>query len=186
MCFTEKGCCQCIARLRKRAKPWRQGCPVGEWCRIRKLLRKQAKPTRQGRPVGAAMCRRGSQIPCASPQQSKVKMAPTRKCRTWSWDGRVQPELTSRSNEDVHEKGCYGQPSSARQNATRECARNTRSARAQGVHGYSYQPNDRCALRSHEDVHEKGCYGQPSSAHQNCHPRVCKNMPPESVQEIRS
>ena len=86
MCFTEKGCCQCIARLRKRAKPWRQGCPVGEWCRIRKLLRKQAKPTRQGRPVGAAMCRRGSQIPCASPQQSKVKMAPTRKCRTWSWD----------------------------------------------------------------------------------------------------
>ena len=100
MCFTEKGCCQCIARLRKRAKPWRQGCPVGEWCRIRKLLRKQAKPTRQGRPVGAAMCRRGSQIPCASPQQSKVKMAPTRKCRTWSWD----VSFSQNSQADLEQK----------------------------------------------------------------------------------
>ena len=52
-----------VNALCKRAKPWRQGCPVGEWCCFKKLLRKQAKPTRQGRPVGAAMCRRGSQIP---------------------------------------------------------------------------------------------------------------------------
>ena len=140
-------------------------------------------------------------------------MAPTRKCRALSWDVGFQPELTSRSRAEGREESTgnmvlplpdkkKGVPCAATrtcmrggvmanlrhdvQNATRECARNTRfstSARSMVLHLPDNMKGVPCAAT--RTCMRRGAMASLRHDVKHATRECARQMPPESVQSIR-